>query len=89
MSNRGITVIDVCRELQIEPTPALTWPVGNAVRDLYEQRYGCLPEKDLREKTNGTGSHCFAIYPEGMRNDIERIIRLHDWERQRQGDLFG
>ena len=88
ISNRGITVVDVCRDLKIEPVPALTWAVGNAVRDLYEARYGILPEKDLRTKTSGTGTHCFAIYPESWRGEIERIIREHDWERQRQGELF-
>jgi hypothetical protein len=30
MNNRGITVIDVFRELGIEPTPELTWAVGAA-----------------------------------------------------------
>ncbi len=85
---KGITIIDVCRALSVDPEPRLTWPVGNAVRDLYEGRYGALPEKALRTKTAGTGSHCFAIYPEDMRGDIERIIRLHDWERQSQCDLF-
>ena len=92
MSHRGtiggITVIDVCRSLNVEPDPSLTWPVGNLVRGLYERRYGALPEKDLRLKTNGGGSHCFAIYPEHMRADIERIIRAHAHERRRQGDLF-
>jgi hypothetical protein len=88
MSNRGITIIDVFRELKIEPTPSLTWAVGAAVRDIYEQRYGCLPEKDLRNKTNGPGSHCFAIYPETMRPTIVRMVAEHDSEAKRQGDLF-
>jgi hypothetical protein len=88
MTARVITVVDVCRDLQIEPEPRLTWPVGNAVRNLYESRYGELPEKALRTKTSGAGSHCFATYPEHMRGDIERIIRLYDGEAQRQSDLF-
>lgn len=86
--NHGLTVVDVCRQLRIEPTPKLTWAVGTAMRDLYEQRYGCLPEKDLRAKTNGPGTHCFAIYPHSMRDDIVRIIRYHQTEAQRQGELF-
>jgi hypothetical protein len=87
-SNRGLTVVDVCRDLRIEPTPSLTWAVGAVVRDIYEQRYGCLPEKDLRNKTNGPGTHCFAIYPESMRAEIAAVIRHHQTEAQRQGELF-
>jgi len=87
-SNRGITIVDVLHDLRIEPTPTLTWAVGAAVRDLYESRYGCLPEKDLRNKTNGPGTHCFAIYPESMRAEIVQVIHHHQTEAQRQGELF-
>jgi hypothetical protein len=85
---RSITIIDVCRALRIEPEPRLTWPVGAAVRVLYETRHGALPQKALRTKTSGAGSHCLAVYPESMWGDIERIIRLHDGESRRQGDMF-
>jgi hypothetical protein len=88
MSNRGITVIDVCRDLKIELTPELTWAVGNTVRDLYVAAFGCLPEKDLRQKTNGPGTHCFAVYPDSWRGKIEDVIHHHNWQRQAQGDLF-
>ncbi len=83
-----ITVIDVCRRIGIEPTSSLTWAVGAIVRDIYERRYGCLPEKDLRTKTNGPGSHCFAIYPESFASIIECEIRRQDCENQRQYELF-
>jgi hypothetical protein len=83
-----ITVIDVIRELNIEPTKELSWSVGNAVRDLYERRHGELPQKALRQKTNEEGSHCFAIYPEEMKEEIMNIILEHDFETKRQGDLF-
>jgi hypothetical protein len=86
--NRGITIIDVMRELQVEPTPRLSWEVGAAVRDYYEQFYGCLPEKELRPKTNAGGTHCFAVYPESMKPKIIKIIKLHEWESQRQMELF-
>jgi hypothetical protein len=84
----GITVIDVCRALQVEPDPPLTWSVGNLVRGMWERQYGALPEKDLRRKTAGGGSHCFAIYPYTWRDAIARVIMLHTTERQRQGELF-
>ena len=84
----GITIIDVCRDLDVEPYNEMTWSVGNIVRDYYEARYGALPEKDLRTKTSGGGSHCFAVYPEHMRATIERVILAHQTERARQGELF-
>ena len=84
-----ITVIDVCRELGLKLRPALTWAIGNAVRDFFVARYGYLPEKNLREKTYATrGSHCFAIYPVHMREDIARIILAHAEQHRRQGNLF-
>jgi hypothetical protein len=88
ISNRGITVVSVCRDLNIEPTPELTWRVGAIVRDMYLKQYGCLPDKDLRNKTNGQGTHCFAIYPESWREKIAEVIRHHQTEKQRQGELF-
>jgi hypothetical protein len=83
-----LTVIDVMRDLGLEPTPEVTWPVGAIVRDLYEQRYGCLPEKKLRPKTSGEGTHCFAVYPTSMRPEIEKVIRAHQTEAARQMVLF-
>lgn len=88
IDNRGITVIDVMRELRIEPVPELTWAIGAAVRDRYERLHGRLPEKELRTKTSGGGSHCFATYPQDMRTEIANIIRLHQLETQKQGELF-
>lgn len=72
----GITIIDVCRQEKVEPVPALTWAVGAQVAALYERRYGRLPSKDLRTKTNGSGSHCFAVYPLRMRDEIANIIKM-------------
>lgn len=90
MSRRiaGITVIDVCRQMRIEPTKALTWPVGDRVRYIWEKKYLAPPDKDLRTKTCGEGSHCFAVYPEHMREIIRRVIRRQVSEQQRQGELF-
>lgn len=83
-----ITIIDVCRIMGVEPTPELTWAVGAAVRDLWVERHGVLPEKELRPKTAGPGSHCFAIYPETMRDEIENIIAKHHTEAARQMTIF-
>lgn len=84
-----ITIVDVCRDLGVEPTPALTWPVGTAVRQRFEGIYGSLPYKALRGKTYGNGgSHCFAVYPEEFRREIVAIIQMHSVEAERQMDLF-
>lgn len=83
-----ITVPDVCRAMHVEPVPALTWSVGNAVREEYRRAHGNCPPKELRTKTKGTGSHCFAVYPPEMRPAIERLIREHGAEAERQGTLL-
>jgi hypothetical protein len=77
-----ITVIDVFRSLGLETDKRTTWAVGYKVRDLYTQRYGGLPPKELRTKTCGVGVHCFAVYPPEMRTDIEAIIRRHIGARE-------
>jgi hypothetical protein len=71
----GITVVDVIRELKLHPSNELCWEAGAKVREFYISRYNKLPEKALRTKTSGPGSHMFAVYPPSMRNDIIRIIR--------------
>lgn len=82
-----LTIIDVMKRLRIEPTPELTWRVGTAVRVAYENKHGRLPEKGLRKKTSGPGSHCFALYSPSFVPVIEKIIRAHRAEKKRQGDL--
>jgi hypothetical protein len=84
----GITCIDVCHDIGVEPTPELMWSVGLIVVNIFKQRYGALPPKDLRYKTYSEGVHCFAIYPETMRATIERVIRAQVVEQSRQLDMF-
>jgi hypothetical protein len=85
---RSITVIEVMREMGVEPAPDVSTAIGNRVRDEYEALYGVLPPKALRPKTNGGGSHCFAVYPVEMKPTIERVVREHGAEAARQGSLF-
>lgn len=84
-----ITVIDVFRELGLEPVPSATWAVGAAVRDEFYSRFGMLPQKALRPKTDGPGSHCFAVYPEEWRPIIEEKARSIAVEAAKQPDMFG
>ena len=83
-----ITVMDVLRSMKIEITPALSWSVGAKVRERYRALTTRDPEKELRKKTDGAGSHCFAVYPETMRPEIERIIRDHATTAAAQASLF-
>jgi hypothetical protein len=88
MSHGWITVIDVMRALHLDCAPRVTWAVGALVRDRYAQMTGVLPTKVLRAKTNDPGTHCFAVYPDTMWPEIERIVRAHVTETTRQGELF-
>lgn len=84
-----ITVVDVCREMGVEPVPEMMWSVGNLVRDIYVSRRGELPPKELRPKTYADGgSHCFAVYPLDWRQMIMTLISEWGPEQQRQMDLF-
>lgn len=83
-----ITIMEVARQLGVKLEPRVAWSIGAEVRDIYERRYGCLPPKDLFDKTNDHGSHCFAHYPAYMRDQIAKIIQRHKTETERQGALF-
>lgn len=84
-----ITVIEVFKSMGLEPSPDVTWPVGAAVRDRFLKRYGRLPSKELRPKTSGHGSHCFAVYPDDWRPLIVDIIKKARATKAAQSDLFG
>lgn len=83
-----ITIIDVFKAMGLEPSSELTWSVGAAVRDRYQEAHGKLPEKELRAKTSGAGSHCFAVYPENWRHVIEDCISRVNTAKAAQPDLF-
>ena len=90
MGERMITVMQVFSSLGHNPDPATSWSVGSQVASMYFRRHGRQPHKDNRRKTNGTGTHCFALYPEGeWRPVIEDVIRRTIEIDASQGDLFG
>jgi hypothetical protein len=84
----GITVVDVCRAMRVEPDKHLMWSVGNAMSRSWHKEHGDWPPSALRSKTNGGGSHRFAVYPEGRRAQIELLIRAHQPKPVLQLDLF-
>lgn len=89
MSARRITVMQVFRDLGvIAPSPALSWSVGSRIATKWSDVNGEQPEKGLRPKTNGGGTHCFALYPESWRKIIESEIRQAIEIERSQLDLF-
>jgi hypothetical protein len=69
------TVVDVFRDLGFEPVPDDTWQAGAMMRDLYTDYVDEPPALELRSKTNGHGTHCFAVYPPGWREKAEEVVR--------------
>ena len=85
---RGITVIDVFREVGAEPTKDKTWAVGQMMQAHYAREHGHQPPKDLRVKTCGVGVHCFAIYPVEYRQVIASYIKRVNADAERQMALI-
>jgi hypothetical protein len=85
---RMITVVDVMRDMNVEFTRQLGWQAGNAVRDQWVKRYGSLPPKEMRNKTQQAGRHLVAVYPEAWRRIIEDVIRYYRGGSARQGRLL-
>ena len=56
------------------PTKSVAWSMGSIIRDAWVRLHGHLPEKTLITKTSGSGSHCFATYPESFWPVIDEII---------------
>jgi hypothetical protein len=82
-----LTVIDIARQATPELTNEQAWSVGAQAADLFEEEYGHPPTKDLRTKTSGTGSHCFAVYPPPFHEKIKLLLRGLKAEMARQGRL--
>ena len=83
-----IAVLEVIRDMGIEPTDKLCWSVGNTMQAWFVREFGAQPWKDLHTKKNGGGSHCMAYYPEKMRLKIEEFVKMCKMEAARQPSLF-
>ncbi len=75
MSDPRVTVIDRLRALGLEAGKRTRWELGAAVRQAWLHEHGELPVKELRTKSSGAGSHCFALYPPEFIPTIDRIVR--------------
>lgn len=83
-----ITVTQVARAMGIDLDNRVSWAVGTVMANLHVERFGEQPPKELRPKTNGPGSHCFATYPPTWEAEIRSVITSHLDAARNQGDLF-
>ena len=79
------TVIDRINALRVEATKRQRWMIGAMVRDRWIEVEGSLPQKVLRQKSVGQGSHCFAYYPNTFIPVIDRVIKRFTLEQQKKG----
>ena len=83
-----ITVMQVFKDLGIFPDKKISWAVGATMASRYKMLYGVLPHKELHKKTSGSGSHCFAVYPDSWAGTIADAIATCECEMQAQRELF-
>ena len=83
-----ITVPQVFKAMGVEPTNAQAWSAGARVATMYAEKHGQQPPKENRQKTSGSGSHCFAVYPRSWQARIKKVIaELVEFDRK-QTALF-
>lgn len=87
--SKTVTVPEVARAMGVDLTKSDAWSVGARVREIYKERTGGdTPAYELRKKTSGKGSHCFAVYPATMRRAIEKVISGVKPKKSAQGSLL-
>ncbi len=86
--SRRITVQEVARAIGATLGSREAWSIGSVMSTEYEKRFGSLPPKELRPKTNGSGSHCFATYPPSWEPMIRRAIEAATNAGKQQAGLF-
>lgn len=88
MNNR-ITVPQVAKAIGVVMDRRTAWSVGSEMATRYQTEFGEQPPKDNRPKTNGHGSHCFALYPQTWEPIIRAAIEKHIEEADKQQGLWG
>ena len=83
-----ITVMQVFASLGLTPTNNQSWAVGLRVQAEYSKEFLEQPPKDNRPKTDGKGSHCFALDPRTWQPRIEAHIQAVMQDDRNQGDMF-
>ncbi len=80
--------MEVFKARGLTPSNSEAWSVGLSIQAAYRRRYGKQPPKENRPKTNGGGTHCFAVYPPSWRKKIDEAIDLLAVEAAKQAKLF-
>jgi hypothetical protein len=72
-----ISLHDVANAQGFVLTNEQAWAAGKLLQRLHRWEYGADPVKDNRVKKAGSGTHCFALYPDTQvwRDRMDRAIR--------------
>lgn len=82
-----LTIHDVATEMGLELSDEQAWEIGRQLADRYEAIEKVRPEKVLRPKKRGQGSHCFAVYPPSWVPRLMAAIKHIEAARAAQGEL--
>jgi hypothetical protein len=83
-----ITIIQVAKSMGLELDNATAWSVGSEMAQKYMEEFAEQPPKELRPKTSGAGSHCFAVYPSTWEGRIKKAITERLEFASKQLDFF-
>ena len=83
-----ITIIQVAKSIGVELDNATAWSIGSEMASAYANEFGEQPPKELRPKTSGGGTHCFAVYPTSWKSKIISAINLRQIITKSQRNLF-
>jgi hypothetical protein len=82
---RTWSIPEIYKEMHITVDQRTAWTIGNEVKEQWIAAKGYLPDKELRPKSNGKGTHVLAVYPEEWLERIKDVIRYHKSTPNRQG----
>lgn len=83
-----ITIIQVAQSIGVNLDKATAWSIGSEMASVYVNEFGQQPPKELRPKTSGGGTHCFAVYPASWKARIVKAIRSRELIAKSQKNLF-
>jgi len=75
--SRTWSLPEIYKDMGIEVSAEVSWKLGNEVRDEWERVKGYPPERELRPKSKGGGTHVLAVYPEEWLPRIKKRISYY------------
>lgn len=84
------SVVDVMQARKVPTTNRAAVLIGREAGRLWREMTHVPPAKELRQKTNGKGTHKLAVYPNFFRKRVEEIVDRyhHQMMNHEQPDLF-